>query len=168
MALGLFFILLHHIICKYLDSPSPHHRETCIPILRKPEVKMLLMPSVVWWVKESCVFFPGCPVSPWKEPIQTRAAREAFVSLLSLAGPFRYCGDSKEWEWGVQGLIPGRQERDHEVQPLPCTQAVQGLPQGYLGAGGISHPPDHIGRPRNSKAQASCVYIFRHLNKYLL
>lgn len=58
---------------------------------------------------------------------------------------------------GMRSAGSDAQERAHGARSLPCTQAVQGLPQGY---GGISHPPDHIARLRDPKPQASCVYMF--------
>lgn len=61
LALGVFFILLHNIVCKCVDFPltPPFPGETRTPVLRKPEVKMLLMLGVVWWVKE-ILWFLSC------------------------------------------------------------------------------------------------------------
>lgn len=49
------------------------------------------------------------------------------MNLLSLAGPFRYCGDRKE---GIRhrGFDFWLGRRGHEVCLLSCTQTVQGLP----------------------------------------
>ena len=157
-----------HCLRTFLHSASLHN----LQVLGLTEPAAMGKHAVLFWEswtwrqlkqrlygewKKSCVFFPGCPVSPWKEPIQTRVARGAFMSLLSFGGPFRYCGDSKEWQWGVQGLI----HRRGTMRSSHCpASSSAGLPQGYPGAGGISHPPDYKGRLHDSKPQASCVYIF--------
>lgn len=47
------------------------------------------------------------------------------MCFFSLAGPFGFPWDDVGLSW-------------------PCTQPAQGLLWDYLGAGGISYPPDHI------------------------
>lgn len=70
------------------------------------------------------------------------------MNLLSLAGPFRYCGDRKE---GIRhagfDLWVGR--GGHEVWQLSCTQKMQGI----KGEGDI-HPPPYTDRLHDSKPSA--------------
>lgn len=71
----------------------------------------------------------------------------AFCPLLDLSGTVETTRSGHE-ECRVWFTRKGRR-----------TQEVQKLPQCYRGAGGISHPSDHLGRLQDSKPQISCVYV---------
>lgn len=119
--------MLHSMPCKHMDftQSPPVPGDVCIPVFRKPEMKILLILNAVWRVKEILCFFLGYLVSPQKEPKKESFQRGFHAPFL----PWWFFWIS----WTQQGV--GMWSRGADFQdPWDCPCSALSQHRGCYGA----------------------------------